>query len=450
MFIRKQKAVPKGRAARLTGLAGFAGKVATSMVVDGSKKLLSGERPELSDLLLQPKHAQGLTQQLSTLRGAAMKMGQMLSMDSGALLPPEWANVLASLQSQAYAMPATQLIEQLERDWGADWQTPWQQFSFDPVAAASIGQVHRGRHHRYGDLAIKVQYPGVKPSIDSDIDNLVGLLRMSRMVPSGEAFDALVSEAKQQLHKEADYRQEAAHLTLYRDLLNQHFSAADQVRLPKVFEDLSSDQILAMSYVQGSPLDKVLDQGQAAADELMTLVFRLFFCEFWQMHAVQTDPNLGNFQFDSQTGQLVLLDFGALRCFEPNFVADYTAALVAARDQQHAPLLAALEQLGFFSSYTEKSTDDEHKRLVAEVFMLAAEPLRHEGAYDFGQAHLPQMIRNKAISARLNADNWHSPPIDVLFLHRKMAGLYLMAAKLKAKVDVKRLFEQSLKTHTLE
>jgi len=173
------RAVPSRRTSRVLGLGRMAAGIAGSVAMSGAKQLASGQRPKLSDLVLTPRTAKKLTQQLSEMRGAAMKIGQMISMDSGDFLPDEFADILAKLRSDAQHMPRAQLHGVLTDEWGADWRVQFKSFQEQPMAAASIGQVQRAELRSGERLAIKVQYPGVRSSIDSDVNNVAGLLKMS-------------------------------------------------------------------------------------------------------------------------------------------------------------------------------------------------------------------------------------------------------------------------------
>ena len=201
----KTSSVPRNRMSRFARLGGMAGGIAGGMIAEGLRQLSRGNLPSPADLVLTPANARRVAEQLASLRGAAMKLGQLLSMDSGALLPPELAQILARLRADARPMPMSQLVGALVRTWGSDWEKGFRRFSFTPLAAASIGQVHAavtgdGRH-----LALKVQYPGIRESIDSDVDNVATLLRVTRLLPRELEISPLLEEAKRQLHEEADY-----------------------------------------------------------------------------------------------------------------------------------------------------------------------------------------------------------------------------------------------------
>lgn len=237
--------------ARLASFGQLAGGVAGGMIAEGARRLADGQRPHLSDLMLTPANALRVTEQLSRLRGAAMKLGQMISMDGGDVLPQELTAILARLRDAAHFMPPAQLHRVLEAAWGSDWRRRFAQFETTPIAAASIGQVHRATLRDGRPLAVKVQYPGVAASIDADVDNVASLLRMSGLLPGGLDIGPLLAHAKRQLREEADYRREADQMRRYRALL-----ADDPAFIvPEPVEDLCRERVLAMDFIPGDPIE---------------------------------------------------------------------------------------------------------------------------------------------------------------------------------------------------
>jgi predicted unusual protein kinase regulating ubiquinone biosynthesis (AarF/ABC1/UbiB family) len=216
-----------------TGIAG-------GMLAEGARQLAKGNRPKVNDLLLTPANARRVADQLVKLRGAAMKVGQLLSMESGDLLPPALSEILARLRSDARAMPKAQVIGMLEANWGKGWEKQFKHFSFTPLAAASIGQVHRAQTLDGRDMAIKIQYPGVRESINSDVDNVAGLLRMSALLPKEMDIKTLLRDAKRQLHEEADYVREGNYLHRYGELL----AGSPQYLLPNMHAAVTPDSVL--------------------------------------------------------------------------------------------------------------------------------------------------------------------------------------------------------------
>ncbi|MEP1594759.1 MAG: AarF/UbiB family protein, partial [Halieaceae bacterium] len=199
------RAVPTGRVSRFGRVAKLAGGVAGGMLAEGARQLRAGNRPKRRDLLLTPGNARRVADQLADMRGAAMKLGQILSMDTGDLLPRELADILARLRSDARIMPIEQLQQAMTDAYGDDWESLFYGFNFTPIAAASIGQVHRALSPDGRDIVLKVQYPGVSDSIDNDVDNISTVLRLSGLVPEGIDLGPLLSDAKLQLKDEADY-----------------------------------------------------------------------------------------------------------------------------------------------------------------------------------------------------------------------------------------------------
>lgn len=208
--------------------------------------------------------------------------------------------------------------------------------------------------------------------------------------------------------------------------------------MPECYNELTSAQILTMSFVEGEALDAWLAKHPQDAARLLAQLLELFFTELLQFNLMQTDPNPANFQVQTETGHLVLLDFGAVRRFDPQFVARYKRAIDMAIAQSRDGLQLALEELGFFA----KGADVANREVVLDIFMLAAEPLRADGAYDFGQSDLAKRIQQRGMSVSRDPNAWHTPPADVLFLHRKMAGMYLLAAKYGAMVDVGSIYRR--------
>lgn len=426
------KKVPANRVTRIGMFGSVVTKVATNMATEGAKQLIAGKRPKARDLLLTPRNISNITDQLAQLRGAAMKVGQLLSMDAGDALPKELTDILARLRSDASPMPARQLADALAMEWGSDWQQHFVSFKFKPVAAASIGQVH----FAYGDdgteLAVKVQYPGVKRSISSDVDNVVTLLRMTGLIPKEVDYKNLLEEAKKQLHAEADYCLEAEHAKTFYSLLT------DDARfvVPRIYSELTTGSILTMSYEHGESIESLSDLPQKDREMLVANLFTLFFREVFEFKRVQTDPNFANYLYQRDTKKIVLLDFGATRRYSDSLADGYQKLLTYAMQGNENGVAEAMAQIGFFS----EDIFPEQKKAVVNLVMTACEPLRARGAYDFGNSDLAKRIQEAGMVLSTQQGYWHTPPVDALFLHRKIGGLYLLAARLGVSIDLPELF----------
>lgn len=428
--------VPSGRWSRMARMGSMAAGLAGGMLAEGARQWAQGNRPSARDLMLTPANARRVADQLAQLRGAAMKVGQLISMDAGDLLPPELADILARLRSHAKPMPIGQMDTVLTAAWGAGWEQRFSQFSFTPLAAASIGQVHRARTPDGRDLAIKVQYPGIRESINSDVDNVATLLRVSGLLPRHLDIGPLLAEAKRQLHEEADYLREAHCMQQFGALLAD---AADFV-VPTVHSDLSGPNILSMDFIESVPIESLEHAPQVQRDRIAQLLWGLLFRELFEFGQIQTDPNFANYRYERSTDRVVLLDFGATRNYPQPIVQGYRQLMQSAMQGQRSAMAEAAQAIGYFGSQIQ----DQQRDAVIHLFELACEPLRQEGNYDFGASDLPQRVREAGMQLSTDKDLWHTPPADALFLHRKIGGLYLLAARLKAQVPVQALAQKYL------
>jgi predicted unusual protein kinase regulating ubiquinone biosynthesis (AarF/ABC1/UbiB family) len=279
-----------------------------------------------------------------------------------------------------------------------------------------------------------VQYPGVRASIDSDVGNMATLLRLPGLVPRGMDLAPLLAEAKRQLHAEADYLAEAQHLMQFGDLL----SGSELFVVPQLFPSLCTPQVLAMSFVQSDPLDSLGAATQAVRDRVAASLIDLVLRELFQFGTMQTDPNLANYRYDPKTGRIVLLDFGAVQSIAPDLAADFgilaQAALYGGEDATRAAML----RIGYFDS----ATAPHHQMLIQSMFTAAMAPLRQDKPFDFAQSDLLERLRDMGIAIGRDRELAHVPPAATLFLHRKIGGMYLMAAKLKARVALRPLVER--------
>ena len=390
-------------------------------------------------MLLTPANAQRLADELAGMRGAAMKLGQMLSMDSGDFLPKQLADILARLRSDGITMPPEQLNQTMVTAYGEDWEELFYGFDFKPLAAASIGQVHRAYSPDGREIVLKIQYPGVAKSIDSDVNNISTLLRISGLLPEGVKIDTILEDAKAQLKDEANYLKEAEHLASFGELLAED----ERFVIPEVLEDLTTEQVLAMTYVPGQPIEDIGGLPQAERDRVMNNLLDLMLREFFELRLVQTDPNFANYFYQARTGQIVLLDFGATRRFEADFVKNYKGLIRAAIARDDDRILAAAIKVG----YLVEDADPRYCDLVIQVFNIALEPFATDGTYDFGGSNLTGRLAKLAENFqefRHFKEAWHLPPTDAAFFHRKIGGMYLLASRMGAHVNMRELVRQWL------
>ncbi|WGM47127.1 protein kinase UbiB [Brevundimonas sp. NIBR10] len=425
--------MPRGRLSRLSQFGQLAGSVAGGMVAEGARRLSNGERPHLRDLLLTPSNVGRVADRLSHLRGAAIKLGQMISMDAGDLLPAELTAIMARLRDSAHHMPPAQLQSVLAREWDPDWRTRFQRFDLHPIAAASIGQVHRAITRDGRDLAIKVQYPGVRESIDSDVDNVAALLRMSGTLPKGLDIAPLLSEAKRQLAEEADYEREGRQLMLFERLL----ADTPGVVVPTLDPQLTTSRILAMTFLSGRSIETLETGSQEARDGAMQTLMTLVLRELFEFGVMQTDPNFANYRVQPETGRIVLLDFGAARPVEPATAVGYRQLLQAGLSSDRAAARTAALSAGFLGP----AAVARHGAHVDAMIDVILGELERPGPFDFGDRGFVAALRDPGLEIAADSAAWHVPPTDILFVQRKISGTALLAARLKARIDIRALVQ---------
>lgn len=421
-------AVPAKRLTRLGQLGSMTAGVAGNMALNGLAQWGKGQRPMMKDLLLTPRNISRVADQLAKMRGAAMKVGQLVSMDTGDMLPPELAQIMARLRDDAHFMPPAQLKQVLNAQWPANWINQFKTFDVRPIAAASIGQVHKVTLKDGRDLAIKVQYPGVAKSIDSDVANVAALIRMSGLLPKGLDLAPYLAEARAQLHEETDYIREAAQTKRFADLL------ADQPQfvVPKLVDDWSTSQILAMSFEPGIAVEEAANDPQEIRDQIATHLIALTLREIFDFGFMQTDPNFANYRYQSDTGRIVLLDFGAARDISAPVARQYRRLLQAGLKDDAAGIQQIAQEIGFIDHATVRN----HCTQVITMIRLVMKALQDAPLVDFGKVELSQRLQAEGIA--LAEDGFVPPPlpIEVLLLQRKFGGVFLLASRLGARVDV--------------
>lgn len=435
----KKSRVPTTRLGRLARLGLTAGELALGGAAESIRRLAKAKPDDAYNVLLTAANAKKLASRLAGMRGAAMKMGQILSMESADFLPREFSDALAILRDSADTMPLSQIKRVMGREYGKGWQKLFVDFNYEPIAAASIGQVHRVFTEDGRDLALKIQYPGVAKSINSDVDNMAMLMRMINLLPVEIDISGIVKEAKRQLHQEADYIVEAQYLRDYRKLVE------DEPRfvVPGVHDDLTTKRILAMDYVEGVPLETLGESGvaQALKDSVGGLLQHLMFRELFEFRTMQSDPNFANYLYQPETDRVVLLDFGSTVSFEEKFTRRYAHIARAMIDGDDLALRKLAEQMG----YINPGNSDEYVERILNLIRLVSEPVIKGGVYDFGTSDVFARGRDAGLEMFFeDMSEYRVPPPETMFLHRKLVGCFMLCSRLGAQVDVQELISPFL------
>lgn len=417
----------KSTFARSLELAKLAAKV-------GIKELKSG------DFNSRVQQAMLIANSLSRMKGAAMKAGQLLSLDLDNYFPPEAIEVLSQLQNAATAHPFQEVEDVIERELRPDLKKSIQSISPHPIGVASIGQVHRARY-KDQDIVLKVQYQDVAESIDSDL-KILRTLAASFVQVTGRKMnlDPLFQEFRSILEQEVDYSKEAQFQTRFREkiqVLNRNQEILYSV--PRVIEEISTAKVLAMTFEKGLSFRQwvATNPSRSEKDQVAKAVLDLYFHEFFEWGLVQTDPNLGNFLVERQNSQLnlCLLDFGATREYSREFIQEYIQLLDLAANQDSKKLRDFAIEIEILDPRESRAAFDAFDSLLR----TAIKPffVGKAGSPYFNFADINHSLESQASAKALSQLLVYSPPpYKIIFLHRKLAGVYSILKSLDVRLDI--------------
>ncbi|XP_033080808.1 atypical kinase COQ8B, mitochondrial isoform X2 [Trachypithecus francoisi] len=436
----RERKVPASRISRLANFGGLAVGLGLGALAEMAKKSLPGGRLQSeggsgldSSPFLSEANAERIVQTLCTVRGAALKVGQMLSIQDNSFISPQLQRIFERVRQSADFMPRWQMLRVLEEELGRDWQAKVAFLEEVPFAAASIGQVHQGLLKDGTEVAVKIQYPGVAQSIHSDVQNLLAVLKMSTALPAGLFAEQSLQALQQELAWECDYRREAACAQNFRQLLaNDPF-----FRVPAVVKELCTTRVLGMELAGGVPLDQCQGLSQDLRNQICFQLLTLCLRELFEFRFMQTDPNWANFLYDASSHQVTLLDFGASREFGTEFTDHYIEVVKAAADGDRDRVLQKSRDLKFLTGFETKAFSDAH----VEAVMILGEPFATEGLYDFGSGETARRIQD--LIPVLLRHRLRPPPEETYALHRKLAGAFLACARLQAHIACRDLFQDT-------
>ena len=401
-------------------------RMAAQVAVQQGKKILQADPETRLQTLLEQAHV--VVNHVGKLKGAAMKAIQSLSIEGADFIPPEVIQVLEKLQSQAPPIKSEVLMDQLKKELGEEKFSLLKHISEKPIASASIGQVYKAQFNDQ-DVVVKIQYPGVAESVDEDIDTLSTLLK-GLLVVSGKKvrFGELMEEVRRVLKMETDYLHEMENLIRYK----KGFDGSEYI-IPDVFPEMTTSKVLTMSYQEGLEYTEWLktnptdDQRKAVAKQLLSLYNK----EFFENRLVQTDPNPANFLINKDN-KMVILDFGATLEFDLEFVKEYQTLVRTVFSEDRDKILEQVYTMNFLDSREDKECQD----MFIDFLLLSMTPfdLKHQ-PFDFGDSEYSQTVRTEAMKFSRKLV-YSAPPKKLIFLHRKLGGIFMLVKKMNIKADL--------------
>ena len=399
--------------------------------------IITLKKPDLRSALVSKKNVTATVNTLKNLRGAAMKFGQLMSMDESIILSPDLAAVFAQLRSSGYSMTPSQLKKILNQNWGDGWLRNFKHFEVRPFAAASIGQVHKATLKSGEIVAIKVQFPGVRQSIDNDLSSLKFIMKTSGMLPAKFPLDYYISQCGDLLKRETDYELEAINITRFSEFLRSN----DKLNVPKVYNQLSTQETLTMSFFEGRELSSKMAYDQSSINEISLSLLELLLNEIFTFKLVQTDPNLANFLLSEGDNSLCILDFGA--CCQ---VSEATHELY--KDLLNVALTLDANKIKSFledKNFIPKDASSEGTKFFDRIISIAINEISQNEFFDFQQSKVFEIITEEDLNLYFELIPSSLFGSDFIFIQRKIFGLILFFRAIGAKLPLVKILKQQSK-----
>jgi predicted unusual protein kinase regulating ubiquinone biosynthesis (AarF/ABC1/UbiB family) len=434
---RQSVGLTKGRTKRALQVGSLTTSVGSSYLWHALKRPFQSAGKKEQELLdLHLKNALRIVESSRELRGAFMKLVQMLSMRSD-IFPPEVVNILSVVQSSVPPMDYDVIRTQVKTELGKYPEQLFKRFEQAAFAAASLGQVHRARLKSGEDVVVKIQYPGVDDTVVQDLKNMQALLQVFTLITRDvlrQKFDAgeLYQEMEERLREELDYVHEASNIALFQRL----FADDEEIIIPRVYTDLSSRRVLTMEFVDGYKFQDILAPGveQALKDWVAIKYFQITWRQIFKFGVLHTDPHPGNYLVTYHP-KLAMLDFGSVRVFPEEIRKGYLRLAKAILERDEETMARCFVLLGYLDP------GDDPTPLV-QIMYIIFEPVLEDRASD--PRDFDSVGKTMEITAIGLENRIFNAPGHRLFLVRALLGLDSYVHQFGTVTNWHRLFRQCI------
>ena len=390
------------------------------------------------------RNALELAAALGGLKGPIMKVAQLMATIPDAL-PQEYATELMKLQSEAPPMGWAFVKRRMGAELGPDWQTKFATFEHHPAAAASLGQVHRARAHDDDALACKLQYPDMQSAVEADLQQLQLIFAIHRRMDPVIDTTEIAKEIGARIREELDYRREAKHVALYRNMLD----GIAQIRVPRVWPELSTGRLLTLDWLEGRRLLEHKNADLETRNSIGTAMFMAWWWSFSRFGVIHGDPHLGNytvFDVDGRPAGINLLDYGCIRIFPPKFVGGVVNLYNGLLKGDDDLIVHAYETWGFRRL---------NRELIDALNIWARfiyGPLLEDRVRSLADGIKPaEYGRREAfrVHQALKARGPVTVPREFVFMDRAAIGLGAVFLHLRAELNFHRLFNEAIEEFSI-
>lgn len=403
-------------------------KATANLALDAAKNKAQNyldKNPEIKDMTLKIKASKEIIQTMGELKGAMMKLGQMISISEDMFLPKEISDLFRDLQKNSPPMPSSEVERMILENFKKPASELFLEFDIKPVAAASIGQVHKAKLHSGEVVAVKIQYPKIVNAIKYDFQNLHKIDKLVHLLYANKPnIDNMIAELKTSLMQECDYIHEMKQMQFFKEAYKEKFP---MIHIPEVYPQYSSEQILTMEWIEADSFEDSLQYSDLDRDFLGQSLYESYLYSLFELKRLHTDPQNGNYLFKKD--KIVMLDFGSTREFDHDFVVDYAGLLMAMEENRIDIYSKIAKKLNMFKEDDEEDLIARHFEIIKDLYR----PYTYEGLHMITEINPFQIFKD--FLKDIDFKGRKSPRQEFLLLDRSTFGLYAKLKTWKARIN---------------